>query len=170
MKLTNADKAKLDQLKSKLTPKQSFFVEHYFNNNFNGVDAVLKAGYQANSNENARKIASQIVRKPYMKEYIELLQKQRLENVTVSPEYVLKKLVKNVEKAEEDNNLGAAFRGLELLARHLGMLRDRTEITGKDGEAIQLEKVENDAADFTRSILGIAKRGGKGSGATETSH
>lgn len=56
------------------------------------------------------------------------------------------------------------------IGRHLGMFKDRVEVTGKDGGAIEIDQVRNDADAFTRSIAGLAARGGTGSGAGETQH
>lgn len=56
------------------------------------------------------------------------------------------------------------------IGRHLGMFKDRVEHTGKDGGAIEIDQVKNDADAFTRAIAGIAARTGAGSGAGETQH
>lgn len=49
---------------------------------------------------------------------------------------------------------------LEKLAKHLGMFIDRTEITGKDGAAIQIEEVS--ARDIiTSRLAGLSARGTK---------
>lgn len=42
--------------------------------------------------------------------------------------------------------------------------KQETELTGKDGGAIQMEQVANDAESFARSIAGLAARGSAGSG------
>lgn len=46
----------------------------------------------------------------------------------------------------------------------------QTELTGKDGGAIQMEKVQNDADAFTSAIVGLAARGAAGSGTSQTEH
>lgn len=56
------------------------------------------------------------------------------------------------------------------IGRHLGMFKDRIEHTGKDGGAIEIDQVRNDADAFTRSIASLAARGRAGSGAGETQH
>lgn len=167
--MNKQDKERLEELVSKLSMKQRLFVEAYFKHDYNAAEAVREAGYKC-TDDNARRVGWDLLQKPLVKEVIELRAKEKLAAVSLSEEYVIRKLIRTINKAEEDNNLGAVLRGLELAARNLGMLRDKTEITGKDGEALKFEKVENDAADFTRAILSIAKRGGAGSGASETSH
>lgn len=56
------------------------------------------------------------------------------------------------------------------LGRHLGMFKDKVEVTGKDGGAIEIDQVRNDADAFTRSIARLASRAGEGSGTRETEH
>jgi hypothetical protein len=138
-----------------LTMKQQLFVEAYFSSDYNATEACRKAGYNGN---NLNRVASQLLAKPNVKAAIDTLAKKKLEEVSLTEQYVIKKLVRTIEKAEQDNNLAAVLRGIELAAKNLGMLRDRTEITGKDGEAIKYEEVQNEAADFVRSLSSIAKR------------
>lgn len=138
-----------------LTMKQQLFVEAYFSSDYNATEACRKAGYNGN---NLNRVASQLLAKPNVKAAIDALAKKKLEEVSLTEQYVIKKLVRTIEKAEQDNNLTAVLRGIELAAKNLGMLRDRTEITGKDGEAIKYEEVQNEAADFVRSLSSIAKR------------
>lgn len=44
-----------------------------------------------------------------------------------------------------------------------GLLVDKAELTGKDGGAIQMEQVKNDAAAFTSAVVGLAARSGTAS-------
>lgn len=73
---------------------------------------------------------------------------------------VLRGIQKIIRKAEENNNLSAALRGYEMLAKHLGMFVDRTEISGPDGEAIHVkeEQVKQNAQDFTNKIIQLSKK------------
>ena len=76
-------------------------------------------------------------------------------------DYVVNKLVAIVEETEAGNP-NAALRGLELLAKHLGMLKEKTEISGPNGGAIEYEqKVKEDAANLESAIARLAERGGK---------
>lgn len=142
-----------------LTVKQRLFVESYLHNDYNGSKAILDAGYKTS---NPRQMASEMIRKPHIKACIELYAEHKAKELRIEPEYVLKKLMATIEKAEKTDNHNAVLRGLELAARHLGMLTDKQEITGKDGAAIKYEEVKNEAADFTRAISGLAERSRKG--------
>ena len=80
----------------------------------------------------------------------------------VTADYVLEKLVAIVEETEKGNP-NAALRGLELLGKHLGLYKDRQEISGPDGGAIQTEqKTQEHAADFTRKLSRLAASAGTG--------
>lgn len=161
------DKAALEEAFSKLSAKERLFVESYYTCKYNASKAIVMAGYDT---KYPSKMGYQLTRKPHIKAAIDLLMQQKIKEVTVSAEYVVRKLVRIVEKAEIENNYTAVLRGLELLGRHLSMFVDRTEISGRDGDAIKLEKVQNDADAFTRAIAGLATRGRETGVAGETEH
>lgn len=142
-----------------LNARQQYFVEAYFANDYNAAEAARIAGY---SQANANKIGHELLSKPHIKAAIQKRADEKLKEISLTEEYVVRKLVRTIEKAEQDNNLAAVLRGIELAAKNLGMLRDRTEITGKDGEAIKYEEIQNEAADFARTISRIATRDGAG--------
>ena len=64
----------------------------------------------------------------------------------------------------------AAISAVMGMGKLLGLVRDKTELTGKDGEPVQFEQVQNDADAFTRKFAGLVARGGAGSGAVEAQH
>lgn len=163
--MTQEENARLLELQGSMTPKQNLFLAAYTTNGYNGADAIRKAGYET---PYPNKMGAQVLNNKKVKEAFQLMQKKAIESISISPDYVVKKLVKTVEKAELENNHTAVLRGLELIAKHLGMFIERTEISGKDGEAIQLERVSNEAADFARTISSLARRGGKGEVPSDT--
>lgn len=138
-----------------LTMKQQLFVEAYFSSDYNATEACRKAGYNG---KNLNRIASQLLAKPNVKAAIDKLAQKKLDEVALTETYVIKKLVRTIEKAEQDNNLAAVLRGIELAAKNLGMLRDRTEITGKDGDPIKYEETKREADEFTRKLLNLPKK------------
>lgn len=141
----------------KLGPKMELFVQHYIIE-MNATQAVLKAGYKT---RNPQKMATELMRHPLVKEKIKEAMDERRERMELSADYVITKLMDIVEETEKGNP-GAALRGLELLGKHLGLYRDKQEISGPDGGAIEVEnkKIEQDAADFTRRISRLAQRNG----------
>lgn len=140
---------------SKLSPKMERFVEEYLVD-LNASAAVERAGYKT---RNRNKMAAELIRHPLVKAKIEESMGERRERMELTADYVINKLVDIVEKTESGNP-SAALRGLELLGKHLGLYKDRQEISGPDGEAIKMEqKVKEDVADFTSSLARLVKRG-----------
>lgn len=149
-----------------LTIKERLFVEAYLepSNDFNGSAAIIKAGYKT---AHPQKMSFQLRNRPRVKAAIDHYTAQRAKEYNIKPEYVLRKITKTIEKAEDADNHNAVLRGCELLARHLGMFIERTEITGKDGEAIKYEQVREAADAFTSAIAGLIERDGEGKGPPE---
>lgn len=141
-----------------LTEKQRRFVEEYLID-FNGKEAVLRAGYESN---NPRRLSHQLLKNVAVKYCIDAITESRAKDYTLKPEYVLNKIQRTIEAAEQESNHNAVLRGCELLARHLGMFIERQEISGPNGEAIKYERVQEAANAFTSAIAGLIERGGEG--------
>lgn len=143
-----------------LSPKQLQFCEEYLVD-MNGTQAVIRAGYKTN---NAKQIAFQLMENQAIRISIDALRAQRQTYSDVTKDFVLRKIVRTLEQAEQDNNHNATLRAAELLARHLGMFVEKTEISGPDGGAIEMaqKKVQEDVEDFTSRISRLAKRSGEG--------
>lgn len=140
-----------------LTGKQLAFVENYLVD-LSATEAVRKT-YKT---KNPEEMANQLMNNPGIRYAIDGLKAIRSKNSDVTSDYVLKEVMAIVEKNKEDNP-NATMRALELLAKHLGMLKERTEISGPDGGAIAYEqKVQEDVTDFTSSIDRLIRRSGKG--------
>lgn len=140
--------------------QRNFVIE--FMKHLDGSKAVVDAGFNT---IHPKQISWQLLSHKKIAFVIELLQIKRARKSVVTKDYVLREIQQIVEdcKSVEGNHYEekqAALRGLELLAKHLGMFIERTEITGKDGEAIKYEKVLEDAGDFTRAVAGLADRAG----------
>lgn len=139
---------------SKLSGKMLRFVDEYMID-LVGKDAILRAGYKTKNPDN---MAAELLHHPLVSREIQKRTEERRERSELSAEYVVQKLISIVEETEKDNP-NAALRGLESLGRHLGMFRDRQEISGPDGEAIKYEqKVNQTANEFTDKIKELGKR------------
>lgn len=142
---------------SKLTPKMALFVSEYLVD-FSGTHAVKRAGYKTT---NPTKLSNELLRHPLVKREIEKFKQERFEKNELSAEYVIQKLISIVENTDKENPQ-AALRGLELLGKHLGMYRDRQEISGPDGESIKHEqRITEDSRDFTSRLSRLAERAGE---------
>lgn len=140
-----------------LTGLQKAFVEEYMKD-LNASKAIIRAGYNTKYPD---KMGNQLLNNPRVRLSIDAIKAARTTHSDVTKDYVLKGIQRAIRLAEEAGNLNALLRGHELLARHLGMFIERTEISGPDGDAIKMEqKIREDVSDFTRTIAGLAKRSG----------
>ncbi len=136
-------------LKRALSVRQLRFCEEYIVD-FNGTAAAIRAGY---ATQWADRQAHILLKHEGVRGYIDFLSKSKeAKIVSVDPEWVISKITDIVNK--QGTRDGDVLRGLELIAKHLGMFIDRTEITGKDGGAIEMEQrqrqEEDKAAVITR--------------------
>jgi phage terminase small subunit len=142
----------IEALTRALSVRQKRFAEEYVFD-FDGKAAAIRAGY---AKQFAGRQAYILLKHRGVAFYIDHLSKNKDTNITViDPEYIVQRIIKTIDKAEDIVNLTAVLRGLELLARHKGMLTDKQEITGKDGGAIEIEnrkRAEEEAQDFTDLI------------------
>jgi len=142
----------------KLTHKMQAFIDEYLVD-LNASQACVRAGYKT---KNPNRIGAELLRHPVISKVIEERLAEKRERNELTADYVLDKLVAIVEATDKENPQ-AALRGLELLGKHLGLYKDRQEISGPDGEAIKMEqKVKENAADFTSKLSRLAKRAGEG--------
>jgi len=81
---------RLDELQEELNDKQQAFCRNYVVN-YNGTQAATKAGYSANT---ARSLASQLLTKLNIKEFVNLLKLQQRDRLEVSADKVVKEFAK----------------------------------------------------------------------------
>lgn len=149
--------AKKDEVKStskgvgKLTNKQKRFVEEYLID-LNATQAAIRAGY---SEDTARQIGAENLSKPVIQEAIQKAQNQRSERTQITQDDVIRRLIEiadistgktaitetEIARTEGGVVVGtdvtktcfephAANKALELLGKHLGMFKDKVEVSG----------------------------------------
>jgi phage terminase small subunit len=132
-----------------LTPKQQCFVDEYLID-LNATQAAIRAGYSAKT---AKAIGAENLTKPDIKAAIDAAMKDREARTEINQDAVLSDLdeVKRdamAKVADRDGNMTmkshtAALKALELQGKHLGMFKDRTELTGKDGAPLIPTKLDD---------------------------
>lgn len=144
----------MEALRASLSYRQRRFCEEFVID-YNGAAAARRAGY---AKKNADIQANQLMNHVGTKAYIDYLDNNKQAKImSIDPDYVIQKIVSvvNRENAKDSDKL----RGLELLARHLGMFIERTEISGPDGEAIQIEqKAKEDAQKFLETLKSMTRK------------
>ena len=152
------DSGDIQSVIDSLSDFQRLFCEEYLVD-LNATQAVVRAGSKS---KYPNRIAFQMMENPAIRITIDALRAERSKSSDVTKDFVLRGIQKTIRLAEESGNHNATLRGLELLAKHLGMFVERTEISGPDGEAIRMEqKIKEDVESFTSSITRLASRGRK---------
>ncbi len=140
--VANKDIKKISQ---SLTVRQRRFCYEYVAD-FNQSQAVLRAGYVTRY---PSRQANNLMKNDGIIALIEELQgKKKTELTSVDPNFVISKITAIV--SDPDAKHADQLRGLELLAKHLGMFIDRQELTGKDGGplSVQREEIKQEAAEI----------------------
>lgn len=138
-----------------MTSRERAFCQEYLVD-YKPTEACIRAGY---AKTYANRQAYTLLRKPQIQAGIARLSlSKQAKIVAIDPDYVIARVVEivNADGSKDSDRL----RGLDLLARHLGMFVDKTEITGKDGGAIEVlnRKVEEESATFTERLRQLAER------------
>lgn len=138
-----------------LTPKQARFVEEYLID-LNATQAAIRAGYSAKT---AYSIGEENLRKPEVAAAISAAQGQRSERVEITQDWVLSRLASVAERCLQAEpvydrkgdrvmvetpdgeeapaftfNAAGANGALGLLGKHLGMFKDRMELSDPEGK------------------------------------
>nr|DAQ89762.1 MAG TPA: Terminase small subunit [Caudoviricetes sp.] len=136
----------------KLTDKQKRFIEEYLID-LNATQAAIRAGY---SEKTAYSIGEENLKKPEIKRAIAEAQSNRSSRVQITQDDVIRMLIENIEKSSgtkqvvitqtrksEDGEFvgddvaqfvyepSSVNKALELLGKHLGMFKDKVELTGE---------------------------------------
>lgn len=142
---------------SKLSAKMTLFVDEYLVD-LNASAAVLRAGYQT---RNQNRIAAELLAHPLVKAEIDRRTQDRREKMELKADYLINKLISLIEKDSIKD--GDLIRAIELAGKSIALWKDRQEISGPDGKAIEMEqKVQENVADFTRKLSRLAAVGGTG--------
>lgn len=144
----------MEALRKAFTPRQRRFCDEYVVD-YNGTAAAIRAGY---STKYPDRIANQLQQNQGIATYIDFLTASHASKImSVDPDWVIQGITKIILK--ENGRDGDKLRGFELIAKILGMLKERTEISGPDGGAIEMkQRIEEEAAGFTALVKAMAKK------------
>ena len=114
---------------AKLNPKQALFCQEYIID-LNATQAAIRAGY---SEKTARFIGAENLTKPNIAEYIQSLMAERSESTGITAEYVLNGIKDLTDKLVAGEDHKSAYKGYELLGKHLALFSDKVDHTSSDG-------------------------------------
>lgn len=141
------------------------FVDAYFGEAaFNAIKAYELSEYKSTTASKATitKNVSEIMTNPLVVAEIKKRQAKRTQQSEVKAEYLIQKLMQIIER-EEEQNPQAALRAIELAGKSIALFKERQEISGVDGAAIQHEQhVKESVADFTNKLESLARRNPSG--------
>lgn len=148
-----------------LTPKQQRFVEEYLID-LNATQAAIRSGY---SEKTAQEQSSRLLSNVMVQDAVQKAQNKLTERTEITQDYVLTNIKKVIERCMQQEAVQArdgspllvegpegdlvplfefketgALKGLELLGKHLGMFKDKIELTGKDGSSLGIKVVFED--------------------------
>ncbi|MGA9852125.1 MAG: terminase small subunit [Gammaproteobacteria bacterium] len=115
---------------AKLTAKQAMFVSEYLRD-LNASAAAVRSGY---SPKTASEQASRLLANVKVMAAVQEAMQKRAARVEITQDQVLRGIAFVTEQARQKQDRGAALRGYELLARHLGMLTDKVQHSGAVGQ------------------------------------
>lgn len=124
----------LDPEHFELSEKEHAFCIEYMKD-FDIEKSMVRAGY---SPSYAEQYCGRILMRQNIKDAITYLTKVTDVPVVVSQEWILRRLKDNVEQSTAEGRYSAANKALELLARSMGMLTDKVDVTS-DGEKVKVE-------------------------------
>lgn len=120
----------------KLTAKQETFVQEYLTD-LNATQAAIRAGY---SPRTAKHTGCRILQKPDVARIIAEARRKREIRTGITQDRILERLAEIAfGEGHKDSD---ALRALEFCGKHLGMFKDKLELTGKDGGAVSLSMPE----------------------------
>ena len=112
-----------------LNAKQTLFCKEYLVD-LNATQAAVRAGYSAKT---ARVIGGENLLKPAIAAFIQQAMAERSESTGITADYVLngiKELTDILSKGEDPKS---AYKGFELLGKHLALFSDKVDHTSSDG-------------------------------------
>ena len=159
-----------DQVPSKgrgkrLTPKMISFIDAYMGEaRGNATKAYEMSDYECSNPKLYNINAAELMAHPGVTAEITRRQKLRSERIEakaeVKAEYLINKLMEIIEDIGTEKTADR-LRAIELAGKSIAMWKERQEVTGADGAAIQHEQhVKESVADFTSRISSLAKRSG----------
>lgn len=156
-KLPNIPPLKKKEMDKNLTHKQESFVNEYLVD-MNASQACLRAGYKT---KNPNRMGTELLHHPKVRLKIEQEMAKRKERMEFSADFLLAKLMKIIE--DDGNRTGDVIRAIELAGKSIALWKERQEISGPDGKAIEMEqKVKQDVEDFTSRLSQLAAKSGAG--------
>ena len=96
----------------------------------NATQAAIRAGYSINT---AKETGYENLTKPHIAEFIQVLMDERSASTGITAEYVLTGIKDLTDKLVIGEDPKSAYKGFELLGKHLTLFSDKVDHTSSDG-------------------------------------
>lgn len=121
----------------------------------NASQACIRAGYKT---KNPNRMGTELLHHPKVRLQIEEEMAKRKERMEFSADFLLAKLMKIIQ--DDENKTADVIRAIELAGKSIALWKERQEISGPDGKAIEMEqKVRQDVEDFTSRLSRLSQSG-----------
>lgn len=142
----------------KLTGKMLSFIDAYFGEAcFQAPKAYALSRYESN-NRNLEIKAAELMQHPLIQEEIKRRHDARADKSEVKAEFLINKLMEIIRDTQQENPQ-AALRAIELAGKSIALWKERQEISGPDGGAIEHEqRVKESVVEFTDRLNAIANK------------
>jgi phage terminase small subunit len=146
----------------KLTPKMLSFIDAYFGEaNFNALKAIELSDYNCKTPYSVHQTSAELMNHPLVHAEIQRRLEKRQNKSEIKAEYLLNKLIAIIDDAEAQEKTADRLRAIELAGKAIALWKERQEVSGPDGGAIQHEQnIKESVADFTSRISSLIKRTG----------
>jgi phage terminase small subunit len=114
---------------AKLSAKQEFFCKEYLVD-LNATQAAVRAGYSVKT---ARVIGGENLLKPAIALFIQQAMAERSESTGITACYVLEGIKSLTDTLVAGEDPKSAYKGFELLGKHLALFSDKVDHTSSDG-------------------------------------
>lgn len=155
-----------------LNPRQARFVQEYLVDG-NATQAAIRAGY---SQRGADVQGVRLLGDARIQQAVYEAQQARAQRVQIDQDWVLRRLKEEAEYRDQGATHAARVRALELCGKHLGMFREKVEVSGPEGGAIQHEhRASLTAGDLAEAVAlaraaGYGVQGDRGAESVDTPH
>lgn len=135
------------------------FIDAYFGAaNFNALKAIELSDYNCKTKHSVHQTSAELMNHPLVVAEIEARMVKRELKSEVKAEYLISKLIAIIES--DTTKTPDTLRAIELAGKSIALWKERQELSGPDGIAIQHEQhVKESVADFTSRISSLVKRG-----------
>lgn len=148
----------------KLTLKMRSFINAYVGEaKGNGLEAIRLSDYDCKTKTSIHQTYAELMNHPLVIAEIEKRLVKKQEKSEVTADYLIAKLLDIID-ADETEKTADRLRAVELAGKAIALWKERQEVSGPDGAAIQHEQhIKESVADFTSRISGLVDRAGANS-------